>query len=398
LGLLAEVFDLDKLGIAFDAVLFAAKGARRGAISGSDKIAARSISLKRNKSVIIQRIHDRHELEGVIQFQRFITKIPKKPEGPPERQISLFSFEERVILRSMLNILWPLLEPVVVPTVSFCTFRQGGYHPPRGIAQAVLAISEERKNNPIHIFKTDISSFFDYIDQSQLLKQTENLIADSDFNLLVAAQLKAETVYDHRYYEVGDHMKLEGIPQGSALSPLLACTYLSPFDKKMQETGMRLFRYVDDLVVLCATREESRMASRIIRQTLKGEYGLSLSKTKTKHVKPESPLTFLGHKIYPDGRLYPDQKRVRSVKSYIFSIIESLPGISDHDAVELLTSYLLGFFISMGHCDFREDNYRDFASMIGDALDRRGLNRDRLSRLLKRKSKKWPIAFLEGLP
>jgi retron-type reverse transcriptase len=41
-----------------------------------------------------------------------------------------------------------------------------------------------------------------------------------------------------------------GLPQGSAVSPLLANLYLDTFDEELLDQGFRLVRFADDFVVL----------------------------------------------------------------------------------------------------------------------------------------------------
>ncbi|MCG8349495.1 MAG: RNA-dependent DNA polymerase, partial [Chloroflexales bacterium] len=48
-----------------------------------------------------------------------------------------------------------------------------------------------------------------------------------------------------------------GTPQGGALSPLLANIYLHPFDVALTSQGIRLVRFMDDFVVMCASQDEA---------------------------------------------------------------------------------------------------------------------------------------------
>lgn len=89
-----------------------------------------------------------------------------------------------------------------------------------------------------------------------------------------------------------------GAPQGSALSPLLANIYLHPFDLAMSSHGMRLVRFMDDLVVMCATREDAERALELTRRQL-GALRLQLSPTKTRVVAYADGLEFLGQSLAP---------------------------------------------------------------------------------------------------
>lgn len=46
----------------------------------------------------------------------------------------------------------------------------------------------------------------------------------------------------------------EGSPQRSPLSPLIANIYLNEYDKEMEQRGVPVIRYADDIVVLAKGR------------------------------------------------------------------------------------------------------------------------------------------------
>ncbi len=89
-----------------------------------------------------------------------------------------------------------------------------------------------------------------------------------------------------------------GTPQGGALSPLLANIYLHPFDLAMTSHGLRLVRFMDDLVVMCATREEAERALVLIRRQL-ATLHLALNEEKTGVIAYHDGLAFLGQVLLP---------------------------------------------------------------------------------------------------
>jgi RNA-directed DNA polymerase len=77
-----------------------------------------------------------------------------------------------------------------------------------------------------------------------------------------------------------------GTPQGSPLSPLLANVALRVLDEAWATDGRRLgvlVRYADDLVVLCATKEQAE-AARELAATILATLGLRLHPEKTRIV------------------------------------------------------------------------------------------------------------------
>ena len=385
---------------AYDSVLKSMREASR-AQRGSCRAFAKKLDYySSHKPDVLAQISTRLRPSGELAFRRFITKIPKKPSGPRIRPISLFSFEERVILRATLNILWPILEPVIVPSICYCTFRKDGLHPPRGTVAATLELANARKSAEYFVLKSDIAGFFDNIDRTMLVAQISKLVPDLAAIKLLECVLFCESEFDNSYFL--DHEKIlstKGVPQGSALSPILACIFLSPFDGLMSSRGIKIIRYVDDLAILADSLETALTLEGELIEVLGQQFGgLQLSKHKTIISTPRESVEFLGHLVHGDGRISPSPSRKASVRKWIFSLIEQLPGRPDSIVVSELSSYLIGYFHSMSHCNFTDKQYSDFGVLIGDALERRGLDRKRLSRMLRKSSKKWPDAFLEGLP
>ena len=78
-----------------------------------------------------------------------------------------------------------------------------------------------------------------------------------------------------------------GTPQGSPISPLLANIALHLLDEAWQASGRRLgvlVKYADDLVALCATREQAEEARELVAAVL-DVLGLRLHPEKTRVVQ-----------------------------------------------------------------------------------------------------------------
>ena len=125
----------------------------------------------------------------------------------------------------------------------------------------------------------DIRSCFDEIDYDALAAQIERRVCDRRMLKLLRGWLRA------RVFEGGIVSAIEaGTPQGSPISPLLANIALHVLDQAWEGGGQRLgvlVRYADDLVVLCATREEAEAAGELVAAVLDG-LGLRLHPEKTR--------------------------------------------------------------------------------------------------------------------
>ena len=89
-----------------------------------------------------------------------------------------------------------------------------------------------------------------------------------------------------------------GTVQGGALSPLLANVYLHPFDLALTSRGLRLVRFVDDFVIMCADQAEAEQALDTARRQL-GALRLTLHDQKSSVMAYADGLEFLGQALAP---------------------------------------------------------------------------------------------------
>ena len=92
-----------------------------------------------------------------------------------------------------------------------------------------------------------------------------------------------------------------GAPQGGALSPLLANIYLHPFDLALTSQGLRLVRFMDDFVIMCASEGDARRALDLATRQL-AMLRLTLNSEKTRVVCYADGLEFLGESLAPRQR------------------------------------------------------------------------------------------------
>ena len=117
-------------------------------------------------------------------------------------------------------------------------------------------------------------------------------VADGSILQLIWSWLKAGYLDENGAHQRTD----QGVPQGGPLSPLLSNVYLNLLDRLWErrgypeKLGAKLYRYADDMVLLC--RGNPRAAHEALA-ALVGRMGLTLHPDKTRTVRVEEGFDFL---------------------------------------------------------------------------------------------------------
>jgi len=216
-----------------------------------------------------------------------------------------------------------VIEPIFEADFKECSH---GFRPRRGATGALETIRLQGGRGHRYVVDADIKSYFDTIDQGNLMELVKRRISDRKVLKLLRKWLKAGVMEEGAVRETD-----LGSPQGGVISPLLANIYLDALDgiweRKCQDLGI-LVRYCDDFVVLCRTRARADEALRrlgIIMERLR----LKLHPEKTRIVEltlGKGGFDFLGCRIRAGrsafkGRTYvyrwPSQKAMKRVRKRI---------------------------------------------------------------------------------
>lgn len=164
------------------------------------------------------------------------------------RALSIPAVSDRVAQSAVLETVGPLFEA----EFEDCSF---GYRKGRSVRQAVARIKKYYDNGYRWVIDADIDAFFDTVDHDLLMGKVKRLLKDKDVIGLMELWVKGE-VWDGKIVGVPS----KGIPQGSAVSPMLANLFLDELDEELMANGYKLVRYADDFVVLCKDRKEAEGA------------------------------------------------------------------------------------------------------------------------------------------
>jgi retron-type reverse transcriptase len=146
---------------------------------------------------------------------------------------------------------------------------------------------------------TDISGFYDNIDREKLMNFLRVRInVPEALKLIYRAIANPIVPRDSRRNQQIHYYTSKGVPQGLAISNILAGIYMTKVDQSMKSLSDYYIRYVDDILILCPLREIPRVKEQLSFEVSK--LGLSFNQEKTKIGKldlDDESFDFLGYKL-----------------------------------------------------------------------------------------------------
>ena len=257
--------------------------------------------------------------------------IPK-PGTDQERPLGIPTVRDRVVQSAMRHVLEPLWEAKFVD-------QSYGFRPGRSCKDALRRVEQLLHDGCTWVVDADIQSYYDSIEHPRMLVEVAKQVADGKVLELVEAMLKQCVMEDASTWTPE-----EGIPQGSALGPLLANVYLHPVDEEVVRAGYELTRYADDLVILCRTEQEAREALARVHDAMTRR-GLTLHPDKTRIVDMREPggFDFLGYH-FELGEKWPRTKSLTKLKDNVRSLTKRNNGNSLETIIARLNAVVRGWF------------------------------------------------------
>jgi RNA-directed DNA polymerase len=224
--------------------------------------------------------------------------IPKLGSSE-KRPLGIPTVRDRVVQTALRMVLEPIFEREFAP-------QSYGFRPGRSCKDALRRVEALLRKEHVHVVDIDIRGYFDHIPHERLMALVAERIADGRVLGLVEAFLKQGVMEGTQGNEeiIEEEDAIEGTPQGGVISPLLANIYLNPLDWFLQEAGVEMVRYADDMVALCESRAEAEAALERIRGWMT-EAGLTLHPEKTRIVDMSvagGHFDFLGYRFWRSKR------------------------------------------------------------------------------------------------
>ena len=273
--LLEEVASVPRLTAAWEAIL---------AGPSTDEIP--SVSIQRFARDATQRIA---ELSRSLTDTTYVPQVLHhmeipKPDGGV-RPLDVPPVLDRIVEKALVEV----VEPYVDPYISCAAY---GFRPGLGVADAVQRIVQERDGGLSWVMRTDLNDCFPTISRDRAAHALRALLPDRSLDDLLGLLLSRRT------RQRGRVRNMEGLPQGSALSPLLCNLVLTRVDDILMDSGFPVVRYADDMVVMCASPAEAEEALSLTTRAVE-ELGMSIEQAKTEIMDFSTGFCFLGEDFGP---------------------------------------------------------------------------------------------------
>src|SRR6266853_927454 len=219
-----------------------------------------------------------------------------------QRPLGVPAIHDRAAEMAAVLVLEPIFESDLQP-------EQYAYRRDRSALDAVQHVHKLINTGHGEIVDADLSSYFDTLPHSELLKSVARRVVDGAMLHLIKMWLEApveetdERGNKHRSTRNRDEGK--GTPQGAPISPLLSNLYMRRFVLGWKKLGhekrlaAHIVNYADDLVICCRGQAEEALA---VMRDIMTRLKLTVNETKTRVCKlPEDKFDFLG---YTFGRCY----------------------------------------------------------------------------------------------
>ncbi|MDL2208854.1 reverse transcriptase/maturase family protein [Parabacteroides sp. OttesenSCG-928-O15] len=203
-------------------------------------------------------------IESTYKFSAYRENLILKGRDKKPRVIVIPTVRDRLVLGILNSILQNIFTDCIQKDL------------PNAYIHKIKDYMSLHSGRPIYFYQTDIKSFYDTISHSILLSKLRRRISDERIISLIEISIK-NTIVDINNANSSFSYNDRGIPQGLAISNILAQIYLQNIDNVMTEKDGLYLRYVDDILLLSA---DNHVSKKLIQKEIARER-LNISPEKT---------------------------------------------------------------------------------------------------------------------
>lgn len=208
------------------------------------------ISNKKFKSQLDENIDiiNKKVFSNSYKFTRYKQILISKGEDKIPRSISIPTIRDKLTLSILNELLFKVYGNDAITKM------------PHSIIHEIKIAIDDKGNSGKYKYdsfvKLDISSYYKSIDHNLLKKKLRKKIRKKEIIDLIFSAITTQSVSLPINNRSKTNKKTKGVPEGLSISNALANIYLGDIDKNyMSKDGIRYFRYVDDIVILCKSEE-----------------------------------------------------------------------------------------------------------------------------------------------
>jgi len=254
-------------------------------------------------------ILSRKVLSGSYNFTKYKLKLVSKGRGKAPREISIPTVRDRIALRSLCN----FLSDIYQGSIEFDL--------PQNIVKKVKV--DLNSSSYDACIKLDVAGFYPSIKHAELISRLGKKIRNPSIKNIIASAISSPTV---SISKPSDLRSERGVPQGLAVSNILAAIYLSNIDKYLSSIeGIKYYRYVDDVLIFCSLSRSEEIVDLVVRRF--GKIGLKIHDHKKFPEKSSvGPIAngfdYLGYQ-FSSGSVTARRSSVERLKQSLVSIFTS---------------------------------------------------------------------------
>lgn len=221
---------------------------------------------------------------------------------PKERIIKALPFKNRIVQQWYIEeFIKPYIVPRLINTTCACIENRGNLYAVN-ICQRYMRIMRNKYNN-YYVLKCDIKKYFYNIDKNILFNIMKKYITDKKLLNLT-------------YIFIFDDNNNISIPIGNLSSQWFANIYMNELGKYIKEVLKikYLIIYMDDLVIMCESKEECKNIKEKLSNYISNNLKLKFN-SKTNYYPNKRGINFCGYRIYEDFKLIRDRSKKKINKN-----------------------------------------------------------------------------------